>query len=200
VFTGIITDLGELQAVETRGDSRFVVATAYATAEIAIGASIACSGACLTVVETAPGRLSFDVSAETLARTTLGRWQVGDKVNLERALALGEELGGHLVTGHVDATGRVESLEPEGDSWRFRFRAPATVGRFLAPKGSVAVDGVSLTVNEVDDQADGTTLFGINIIPHTFAVTAFHRLAAGKAVNLEIDLIARYLARLVQKT
>lgn len=187
-------------AVEKRGDTRFIIATAYDTNEIAIGASIACSGACLTLVEKAPGQLSFDVSAETLSKTSLGTWEPGDRVNLERSLALGAELGGHFVSGHVDATGTVESMEPEGDSWRFRFRAPATVGRYLAPKGSVAIDGVSLTVNEVEDQADGTTIFGVNIIPHTYAVTAFHRLAPGKPVNLEIDLIARYLARLVDKT
>ena len=200
MFTGIITDLGEVRAIEARGDRRFVVATAYDTGAIATGASVACSGACLTVVETGADSLSFDVSAETLARTTLGGWRVGDKVNLERALGLGEELGGHLVSGHVDATGRVESVLAEGDSHCFRFRAPAAVGRFLAPKGSVAVDGVSLTVNEVEDQADGSSLFGVNVIPHTYAVTAFHRLREGAAVNLEIDLIARYLARLVQKS
>ncbi|GAB5471857.1 MAG: riboflavin synthase [Rhodospirillales bacterium] len=199
MFTGIVTDLGRVLKVERRGDTRFVIATAYDVSDVAIGASVACSGACLTVVDKAPGQLSFDASAETLSKTTLGRWQPGSEINLERALSLGDELGGHLVSGHVDATGTVESLTPEGDSWRFRFLAPASVGRFLAPKGSVAVDGVSLTVNEVEDQPDGSSLFGVNIIAHTYTATAFHRLTTGMAVNLEIDLIARYLARLVAK-
>ncbi len=199
MFTGIVTDLGEVRAIEERGDRRFVIQTHYPLEEIAIGASIACSGACLTVVEKGAETLSFDVSAETLSRTTLGTWRVGDKVNLERSLALGAELGGHLVSGHVDATGRVESRAQEGDSWRFAFLAPPEIGRFLAEKGSVAVDGVSLTVNEVSDRADGTTLFGVNIIPHTLEVTSFQRLEAGHAVNLEIDLIARYLARLAER-
>ncbi len=199
VFTGIVTDLGEVRAIERRGDTRFVIACNYPLEEIAIGASIACSGACLTVVEKGAGTLSFDASAETLSKTTLGDWAVGSKINLERALALGAELGGHLVSGHVDATGRVESLEREGDSWRFVFRAPAAVGRLLAPRGSVAIDGVSLTVNAVDDQDDGSSLFGVNIISHTFEVTAFQQLAPGKMVNLEIDIIARYLERLVDK-
>ncbi|MEQ8652271.1 MAG: riboflavin synthase [Kiloniellales bacterium] len=200
MFTGIVTDLGEVRAIEQRGDTRFVIACSYPIEDIAIGASIACSGACLTVVEKAADSLAFDASAETLSKTTLGGWKVGDKINLERALALGAELGGHLVSGHVDATGRVESLAREGDSWRCVFRAPPAVGRFLAPKGSVAIDGVSLTVNEVADQDDGSTLFGVNIIPHTYEVTAFHRLQPGHAVNLEIDLVARYLARLVEKS
>lgn len=200
MFTGIVTDLGEVRAIEQRGDTRFVIACNYPIEEIAIGASIACSGACLTVVEKGEGSLAFDASAETLSKTTLGGWKVGDKINLERALALGAELGGHLVSGHIDATGKVESLEREGDSWRFVFRAPPAVGRFLAPKGSVAIDGVSLTVNEVSDEDDGSTLFGANIIPHTFEMTAFHQLEPGHAVNLEIDLVARYLARLVQKS
>ncbi len=200
MFTGIVTDLGEVRAIEKRGDTRFVIATGYPTAEIAIGASIACNGACLTVVEKGADSLSFDASAETLSKTTLANWAIGDRINLERALALGAELGGHLVSGHVDATGTVESLAEEGGSHRFVFRAPASVSRFLAPKGSVVVDGVSLTVNEVEDQADGSTCFGVNIIPHTFEVTAFHRLRPGAAVNLEIDLVARYLARLVDKS
>lgn len=189
-----------MHAVEKRGDTRFVIATGYDPKEIVIGASISCSGVCLTVVGIGVGTLSFDASAETLSRTTLGEWKVGDKINLERALTMGAELGGHLVTGHVDATGRVESLEQEGDSWRFRFHAPESIARYLTYKGSVAVDGVSLTINEVEDQSDGSTIFGVNIIPHTFAVTSFHQLAPGKAINLEIDLIARYLARLVAKS
>ena len=200
MFTGIVTDLGEVRAIERQGDTRFVIATSYPVAKVAIGASIACSGACLTVVEKGEDWLAFDASAETLSKTTLGRWSIGDRVNLERALALGAELGGHLVSGHVDAAGSVEDISSEGDSWRFRFRAPADVGRFLAPKGSITVDGVSLTVNEVEDQADGSTLFGVNIIPHTFEVTTFGILKSGAAVNLEIDLIARYLERLAAKT
>jgi len=194
LFTGIVTDLGRVRTVERRGDARFVVATRYPVAEVAIGASIACSGACLTVVEKGADTLAFDVSAETLAKTTLSDWQGGTAVNLERPLKLGDELGGHLVTGHVDGTAEVIERRAEGDSWRFRFRAPTALAPFIAAKGSVALDGVSLTVNEVEGE-----LFGVNIIPHTAQVTTFGRRQPGERVNLEIDLLARYLARLVGK-
>jgi len=194
MFTGIITDLGQLRHVEERGDRRLTVATAYDTATIPLGASIACSGACLTVVETGPDCFCADVSAETLSKTTLGDWAPGQAVNLERPLALGDELGGHLVSGHVDAVTAVLSIRPEGDSQRFTFAMPAGLAHFIAPKGSVTLDGVSLTVNEVTE-----TDFGVNIIPHTAQVTTFGALKPGDRVNLEIDLLARYLERLMSK-
>ena len=191
MFTGIVTDVGRVESVADRGDRRFVLSTAYDTATIAIGASISCSGCCLTVVETAPGRFAVDASAETLAVTTLGGWREGTEVNFERALKVGDELGGHLVSGHVDGVGRVVSLREEGASHRIVFEAPQDLARFIASKGSIAVDGVSLTVNEVIGRR-----FGVNIIPHTWTETTFRRLAAGSRVNLEIDLLARYVARL----
>jgi riboflavin synthase len=196
MFTGIITDLGRVRQVERRGDARFVFETAYDTGEIAPGASIACSGACLTVVDKGPGWFAADVSAETLSKTTLGDWRPGAPVNLERALKLGDELGGHLVSGHVDGVAEVVSRRPEGESQRFRFRAPAALAAFVAPKGSLALDGVSLTVNEVEDEAGGAVRFGVNIVPHTAERTTFGGLEAGARVNLEIDLLARYVQRL----
>lgn len=196
MFTGIVTDLGRLAARENAGDGdlRLVFETAFDLAGIEIGASIACSGCCLTVVAKDAGRFSADVSAETLSKTTLGDWQVGRPVNLERSLKLGDELGGHLVYGHVDGVARVEAIEPEGESLRFLFSAPEELARYIAPKGSVALDGVSLTVNEVEAER-----FGVNIIPHTAQVTSFGTLAPGDRVNLEIDMLARYVARLLNK-
>ena len=198
MFTGIITDLGRVRSVEPRGDTRFVFRTGYDTGEIAIGASIACSGACLTVVgkgrDAGGGWFAADVSAETLSKTTLGGWAAGTPVNFERALRLGDELGGHMVSGHVDGVAEVVERRAEGDSRRFVFAAPADLARFVAPKGSVALDGVSLTVNEVDD-----VRFGVNIIPHTAEMTTFGALQPGDRVNLEIDLLARYLQRLMQQ-
>ena len=193
MFSGIVTDVGRVRTVaETAGGGcRLEIGTAYDTATIALGASVACSGPCLTVVETGPGRFAVDVSAETMACTTLGDWRAGTRVNLERALALGDEIGGHLVTGHIDGVALVEGAEPEGDSLRLVLRCPAALARFVAAKGSVALDGVSLTVNEVDG-----ALFGINLIPHTLACTTLDDCAAGRRLNLEVDLIARYLARL----
>ncbi len=191
MFTGIVTDVGRVRSVADRGDRRFVLSTAFDTATIDIGASIACAGCCLTVVETAPGRFAVDASAETLSVTTLGEWRDGTEVNLERALKVGDELGGHLVSGHVDGVGQVVSVREEGASHRIVFEAPQDLARFIASKGSIAVDGVSLTVNEVDGRR-----FGVNIIPHTWTETTFRRLAAGSRVNLEIDLLARYVARL----
>jgi riboflavin synthase len=198
MFTGIITDLGRVEAVERRGDTRFRLATAYDAATIELGASIACSGACLTVVDkgAGPSWFAVDASAETLARTTLGTWQVGTIVNLERALKIGDELGGHLVSGHVDGVAEIVERTPEGDSLRFTFQAPGALGHLIAPKGSVTLDGVSLTVNQVTD-GDDATRFGVNIIPHTAERTTFGGLAAGDQVNLEIDLLARYLQRLL---
>jgi riboflavin synthase len=194
MFTGIITDIGTVRVVEKRGDTRFVVATHYAVADIAIGASIAISGPCLTVVEKGEGWLAFDASAETLSRTTAGAWREGARVNLERALKMGDELGGHLLTGHVDAVATLRARLPEGDSLRLTFSVPAPYDRAIASKGAVALDGVSLTVNEVEGAN-----FGVNIIPHTQRETTLGAARPGDRFNLEIDLIARYLARLVGK-
>lgn len=192
MFTGIITDLGRVAAIERRGDSRFTIETAWDTDEIPVGASIAHSGVCLTVVDKAPGRWAIEVSAETLSKTTLGDWQVGSEVNLERSLKLGDELGGHLVFGHVDGIATVAGRWPEGDSMRFVFQAPDHLAPMIAPKGSIALDGVSLTVNEVDGSR-----FGVNIIPHTQSCTTFRSLRPGDRANLEVDMLARYVARAV---
>lgn len=196
MFTGIVTDLGRLAAREDagQGDLRLTIETAYDMAAVEIGASIACSGCCLTVVEKGAGSFTADVSAETLSKTTLGAWQVGQPINLERSLSLGDELGGHLVYGHVDGQAEVARIAPEGDSLRFGFEVPADLARYIAPKGSVALDGVSLTVNEVDGAE-----FGVNIIPHTAEMTTFGSLKRGDRVNLEIDMLARYVARLLNK-
>jgi riboflavin synthase len=195
MFTGIITDLGRVRSVSPGGVTRIVLDTAYDTAGIAMGASIACNGACLSVVDKGPGSFAVDASAETLARTTIGSWTAGTPVNLERPLKLGDELGGHLVSGHVDGLAEITDRRPDGDSLRFEIRVPAAFQRFIAPKGSVALDGVSLTVNEVEGE-----LFGVNIIPVTQRETSFGKLAAGDRVNLEIDMLARYLARLMERT
>jgi riboflavin synthase len=198
MFTGIVTDIGEVVRVEKRGDTRFTIATAYAPESIAVGASIACSGCCLTAIEMSKskvGRGTFlvEVSAETISKTTLGNWKAGTRINLERALKMGDELGGHMVSGHVDGVGAIFSITPEGDSKRFRFKAPSDIARFIAPKGSVTLDGTSFTVNEVDGNQ-----FGVNIIPHTQAVTTWGHARAGDAVNIEIDMLARYVARLAE--
>lgn len=197
MFTGIVTDIGRIEAVEARGDLRVTVATAYDTAAIDLGASVACSGVCLTVVDKAPCRLAFDVSAESVARTAEGMWTEGRRLNLERALRLGDELGGHIVTGHVDAVGTIAAVEPEGGSLRVTIAAPRALAPYVAAKGSITVDGVSLTVNSVEDTPDAVR-FGFNIIPHTAEVTTFADLSAGSAVNLEIDVLARYLQRMEQ--
>jgi riboflavin synthase len=194
MFSGIITDLGEVARIDAGRDTRLVIKTRYDTATVAIGASIACSGACLTVVEKGEGWFAADVSAETLARTTLGTWRAGSKVNLERALKLGDEFGGHIVLGHVDGVAEVVERRPEGDSLRFSFAVPASLAKAIASKGSVALDGVSLTVNEVEGAR-----FGVNIIPHTQACTTFGTAQIGDRVNLEIDVLARYVARLMQR-
>ncbi len=193
MFTGLVTDLGEVRAIEARGDTRITVATAYDVGAIAIGASIACSGACLTVVAREADWFAVDVSAETLGRTTLGAWRPGTPVNLERSLRVGDELGGHIVLGHVDGVSRIVEREPVGDSARLVFTAPDGLARFIAEKGSVALDGVSLTVNRV---ADGE--FDVNLIPHTLGCTTFGAARPGDSVNLEIDMLARYVARLNQ--
>jgi len=200
MFTGIVTAVGTIESVEQRGDLRVRVACPFDPAKIAIGASIACSGVCLTVVERGgePGAAWFavDVSAETVSRTAHGMWHEGRRVNLEPSLRVGDELGGHIVSGHVDAVGRIADWQPEGDSTRLTVRAPKALAPFIAPKGSIAIDGVSLTVNEIADRADGSVDFGINLIPHTSEVTTLGELAQGAEVNLEIDTVARYLKRL----
>lgn len=199
MFTGIVSALGTVRSITPLGggaDMRLVIAAPWPdTGSIAIGASIACSGCCLTAVEAGNDWFAVDASAETLSRTTLGRWRIGGRVNLERSLRLGDELGGHLVSGHVDAVGEALSAAAEHGSTRWTFRVPPALSRFIAVKGSIAVDGVSLTVNEVTDDT-----FGVNIIPHTAAVTGFGSLAPGDAVNIEIDMLARYVARLAEKT
>ena len=177
---------------------RVTIATGYDTATIALGASIACSGVCLTVVDTAPGRFAVDVSGETVSRTAAAMWHEGRRLNLERALKVGDELGGHIVTGHVDGIGTVVDRARDGDSTRIVIRAPAALARSLAPKGSITVDGTSLTVNAVEDDADGGTRFSLNIIPHTASETTLGGLVEGDQVNLEIDVLARYLARMEQ--
>jgi len=196
MFTGIITDLGRVRAVEPRGDTRFTFETGFDTATVELGASIACSGACLTVVDKGPGWFAADVSAETLSKTTLGDWTPGMPVNLERSLRLGDELGGHLVSGHVDGVATVLERRAEGGSIRLAFGAPAPLMPFIAAKGSVALDGVSLTVNAVADRPDGGR-FEVNIIPHTAEVTTLGACAPGTRVNLEIDMLARYVQRLL---
>ena len=192
MFTGIVSDVGTVREVSDKGDRRFAIATSYDMASIAEGASIACAGVCLTVVGTGAGHFAITASAETLARTTLGGWRTGTRVNLERPLRLGDELGGHLVTGHVDDVAVLIAARPEGASLRWTVEAPAGLARFIAEKGSVALDGVSLTVNEV---AGGR--FGVNLIPHTLGSTTLGAVAPGDRVNLEIDILARYVQRLV---
>ena len=197
MFTGIITGLGSIRAITPIGggkDMRLVVAAPWPdTASIALGASISCSGCCLTAVELGPDWFAVDASAETLARTTMGGWRMGRHVNLERSLKIGDELGGHFVSGHVDGVAEVLSMSQENGSVRWRFRVALSLARFIAEKGSVAVDGVSLTVNEVERD-----IFGVNVIPHTASVTGFGSLAPGDKVNIEIDMLARYVARLAE--
>lgn len=194
MFTGIITDLGE---VVSHDGGRFKVRSAYAAASIEIGASIACDGVCLTVTTVEPDRdgsvFSVDVSNESLSKTTLGEWTAGRRINLERALRAGDELGGHIVSGHVDGLARIVDIRTDGESRRFTFEAPEHLAIYIAPKGSVALDGTSLTVNEVSD-----TRFGVNIIPHTLTVTTWGAKSSGQHVNLEVDQFARYMARLLE--
>jgi riboflavin synthase len=196
MFTGIITDIGTITSAEACGDLRLTIACHYDMAGVDLGASIACSGCCLTVVDMGADWFAVDISRESVGKTAAGMWDVGRKLNLERALKIGDELGGHIVTGHVDGIGEVVSVVLEGGSHRVSVKVPADIAPYIAPKGSVTVDGVSLTVNAVTDNADGSAIFGLNIIPHTWAVTAFADLAEGQAVNIEIDVLARYLARM----
>lgn len=195
MFTGIITDIGRILAVEARGDMRARIGCGYDMEGVAIGASIACDGVCLTVVAKGADWFDVDVSAETLSKTNIGAngWAIGQRLNLERALRVGDELGGHIVSGHVDGVAEIVEMHDEGDSLRVTFQAPPDLARFIAPKGSVALNGTSLTVNEVEGDR-----FGINLIPHTREVTTWGDARTGDAVNLEIDTLARYVARLAE--
>ena len=195
MFTGIVTDIGTVASVESPSDTRVVISTAYDTTTVDLGASISCSGVCLTVVDKGPNWFAVDVSGETISRTAKDQWTEGRKFNLERAMRLGDELGGHIVTGHVDGLGTVVTLSEEGGSHRVTIRAGADIAPFIAPKGSVTVDGVSLTVNSVKD-VDGVVEFGLNIIPHTWAVTTLGTIHVEQSVNIEIDVLARYLQRM----
>ncbi|GAA3998543.1 riboflavin synthase [Sphingomonas humi] len=196
MFTGIITDVGTVRSAEQRGDLRLVIDCRYDTGSVDLGASIACSGACLTVVDKGEGWFAVDLSAETVSKTAPGLWHHGARLNLERALRLGDELGGHLVTGHVDGLAEVIGLCPEGDSLRVGLAVDAALGPMLATKGSVTLDGVSLTVNDVQDEGERTH-FSVNIIPHTAQQTTLADLAVGRMLNVEIDVLARYLQRMV---
>jgi riboflavin synthase len=195
MFTGIITATGTIANIDmARGDTRFVIVTPWDMERVALGASIACSGCCLTVVEKNGQEFAVDVSAETLSKTNLGSWRAGTEINLEPSMKVGDELGGHIVSGHVDGLATIESITLDGDSHRFKIRAPAELKHFIASKGSVSLDGISLTVNEVDDD-----IFGINVIPHTWQVTTLRHREPGDCLNLEIDLLARYVARILGK-
>ena len=198
MFTGIVSDIGRVRRIVPGGDTRFEITTAYDTGGIALGASIACSGCCLTAIETGQDWFAVQASAETLSKTTLGAWAEGTRVNLERALRLGDELGGHIVSGHVDGLAELIERRAEGESTRLVFIVSKPLGRFIAPKGSIAVDGVSLTVNEVVDGTGKRTAFGVNVIPHTAAATTLGALAPGARANVEIDMLARYVARLAE--
>ena len=195
MFTGIITDVGTVRSVEQRGDLRLSITCGYDLDTVDLGASIACSGVCLTVVDKGPDWFAVDVSGESVSRTAAS-WAEGARLNLERPLRLGDEIGGHLVTGHVDGIGEVLGICPEGASTRIGIRAPADLAPYIATKGSITVDGVSLTVNEIRDADDGSTHFSVNIIPHTAAHTTLGTAEAGQSLNLEIDVLARYLKRM----
>ena len=197
MFTGIVTDVGTVRNAEQRGDLRLTIATGYDLSTVDLGASIACSGVCLTVVDKGDDWFAVDVSAETVSRTAPDHWQEGARLNLERSLRLGDELWGHIVTGHVDAVAEVIGICPEGDSSRVGLRVPRALGPMIAPKGSIALDGVSLTVNDVRDAEDGSTHFSVNIIPHTAQQTTLGALAQGRQLNVEIDVLARYIDRML---
>ncbi len=190
MFTGLVTDVGRIRSIKGTGDCRIEIETSYQMTEIPLGASIACSGVCLTAVEIGENWFAVDASEETWSKTTLGEWREGRRLNLERSLCIGDELGGHLVFGHVDGVAKVINRKAAGDSIRFMIEPPKTLALYIASKGSVALDGVSLTVNEVE-----RTYFGVNIIPHTAEVTSFGALQAGDRLNLEVDMLARYVAR-----
>ena len=196
MFTGLVSDVGQVRHVEKRGDTHIVISTHYDVGTWDMGASVACAGVCLTVVDKGTSKdrwFAVTASGETVSKTTIGRWKVGEAVNLERPLRVGDELGGHIVSGHVDGMAEVVRIAPDGESIRMTFEAPKALARFIAEKGSIALDGVSLTVNEVDGAR-----FGVNFIPHTASVTNFGQLKPGAKVNLEVDMLARYVARLAK--
>jgi riboflavin synthase len=197
MFTGIVTDVGKVRSAEQRGDLRLQIGTSYDLDTVDLGASVACSGVCLTVVDKGDDWFAVDVSAETISRTAADHWREGARLNLERALRLGDELGGHIVTGHVDAVSTIVGACAEGDSTRIDLSVPKALAPMIAPKGSVTLDGVSLTVNDVRAAEDGSTHFAVNIIPHTAQHTTLFELAAGQQLNVEVDVLARYLDRLM---
>jgi riboflavin synthase len=197
MFTGIVTDVGNVLSAEQRGDLRLRIGTAYDLETVDLGASISCSGVCLTVVDKGEDWFAVDVSGETISRTAADHWHEGAKLNLERALRLGDELGGHIVTGHVDAVASVVGTCPEGDSTRIGISVPRELAPMIAPKGSITLDGVSLTVNDVRDAEDGNTHFSVNIIPHTAQHTTLGQIEAGQQLNVETDVLARYLSRMI---
>jgi len=197
MFTGIVTDVGTVRSAEQRGDLRLAIETGYDLQTVDLGASIACSGVCLTVVDKGEDWFAVDISAETISKTAADHWRQGAKLNLERALRLGDELGGHIVTGHVDAVAEVVGTCPEGDSTRIGLSVPKHLAPMIAPKGSITLDGASLTVNEVRDAEDGSTHFAVNIIPHTAQHTTLGELKAGQQLNVEVDVLARYIDRMV---
>jgi riboflavin synthase len=197
MFTGIVTDVGTVRSAEQRGDLRLEIASGYDMGTVDLGASIACSGVCLTVVDKGEDWFAVDVSAETQARTAADLWRQDARLNLERSLRLGDELGGHIVTGHVDAVAEVIGVCPEGDSVRIGVKVPRELGPMIAPKGSIALDGVSLTVNDVGDSADGSTHFSVNIIPHTAKETTLSGIGQGRQLNVEADVLARYIDRML---
>jgi riboflavin synthase len=196
MFTGIVTDVGAVRASEQRGDLRLEIQTGYDTTTVELGASIACSGVCLTVVDKGEDWFAVDVSGETVSRTASDHWREGAKLNLERSLRLGDELGGHIVTGHVDTIGEVTAVDPDGDSTRIEIRVPRQLGPMVAPKGSITLDGVSLTVNTVEDMGE-SALFSVNIIPHTAQHTTLGQSAVGRQLNVEGDVLARYIDRML---
>jgi len=197
MFTGITTDIGTVRSVEQRGDLRLTIASSYDMATVDLGSSIACSGVCFTVVDKGDDWFAVDVSGETLSRTAKDLWREGARLNLERSLRVGDELGGHIVSGHIDGVVEVIGVSPEGGSSKIELRAPDGVAQYLAPKGSITLDGVSLTVNDVRDAEGGSAHFSVNIIPHTTEHTTFGEIAAGRQLNVEIDVIARYLERML---
>src|SRR3954454_6317752 len=197
MFTGIVTDVGIVRSTEQRGDLRLEIRTGYDTSTIDLGTSIACSGVCLTVVDKGENWFAADVSGETVSRTASDHWQEGAKLNLERSLRMGDEIGGHIVTGHVDAVGDVGGVCPEGDSRRIGISVSKALGPMIAQKGSIALDGVSMTVNEVRDADDGSTHFSVNVIPHTARHTTLGELRQGQQLNVEVDVLARYIDRML---
>src|SRR5690242_8390816 len=197
MFTGIVTDVGTVRSAEQRGDLRLVIETNYDMDTVELGASIACSGACLTVVDKGEDWFAVDLSGETVSKTASDHWREGARLNLERSLRLGDEMGGHIVTGHVDAVGTVMDVTPEGDSKRLAIAVPRSLASMIAAKGSVALDGVSMTVNEVGDGEDGTSRFTVNVIPHTAQNTTLGELAANQQLNVEVDVLARYIDRML---